>query len=235
MMSKRFTSVFLVLAAAGAISFAAACSSSSSGSAGTPTPTPTPFTDCFFLWQGPALAHPTDQNYADEAIVDIPVASWSGTQNLTYDLTNNAGLFFIDVNFGANPVTQDIAAIATAGAFGITVGAGGTDANTSVSFTDTDIQNYFDGSGTTVGALLGSGGLGSFTGVVSPAPLSASTAVPGTGDISVKLSGSNYSIGSSSNGVTVVGCEVTGPFAPVSPADRAIELGKIMHNYRLTH
>ena len=232
MISKRFTSVALVLAAAGAISFAAACSSSSSGSSGTPTPTATPFTDCFFLWQGPAKAHPTDQNYADEAIVDLPVANWvSGSLN--YDLTSNAGLFFIDVNFGANPATQDIAAIATAGAFSITVGAGGTAANTAVTFNDTDKQNYFDGSGTTVGALLGSGGIGSFTGVISPSPLSASTAVPGTGDIAVLLSGSNYSIGSSSNGVTIAGCEVTTAFAPVSPADRAYQLGMIAHNLRL--
>lgn len=178
--SSRAAALFVVGVAALAVG-AAACGSKSSS--GHPTPSPTPFTatNCEIGW---FTAQAAPGKY-DAYVVDMPLASWtSGTK--TFDGSGTLGTFYRGLDLSSQ--AYDVAAVATAGTFLVSV-SNGTAAGESVGFTDPDVQAYEQG-----GVAVATGGDGSFHGVWSDSG-PASNPSYGAGTINMMWQGSSFLLG----------------------------------------
>lgn len=149
----------------------------------TPSPTATPnyLTRCQTLWADVGLG--STYNFY---IIDMPYESWfTGTK--TFDAIDNYGFYFVGYDF-ATGAYQSLG-LATSGTYSVT--ASGTDTGDSLSIQDPTSQLYLDYD--TPGAVLGSGGTGSFSGEWSD-PY-GSDVVPGTGTITVMHLGTAMTFG----------------------------------------
>lgn len=94
-------------------------------------------------------------------VVDMPLSAWTtGTHAFDANPGGNLGAFYyrLSLNTGA----ADAVAIATSGSFSVQVS--GLAAGQSVSFTDAGGHAYRDATGNAPGAVLATGGAGSFSG-----------------------------------------------------------------------
>lgn len=152
---------------------------------GSTTGTPTNVDYCQIVWATP------DEGAFDVFLVDAPIGQWSsGTKS--YGINSPIGVFYNN-----QPADQSqpalSAAITTSGQFDLVL-ANGTVTGAGVEFTDTSNQNFFayGQSNGVIGAKVGTGGTGTFSGVWSPpeGPLTG-----GDGNITIAYEGTSRLIG----------------------------------------
>lgn len=182
----------LVFVATATAAVAVACSGG--GAAGddtttTPTPTPSPVDACQIVW----VSADADSSLRDVFLVDAPLADWTTGAN-SYAVTSPLGLYYRGKD-PSNPAAFALSAAAcTSGAFDLVLG-NGTVTSASIAFNDSAPQTFFafDESNAEIGAFVGTGGTGSFSGLwsnpQSPDP------IPGSGTIEIHYLGTSLVLG----------------------------------------
>ncbi len=138
---------------------------------------------CLIEWYGPNSAGSDVYNVY---VVDLPVENWAdGSYGFEVDgAGGNLGLFFYGVEAGGELEDAVAVGIATNGTFQVT--SEGTSEGDAVGFQQPAKTQYFayDVDEGTLGASLGSGGIGSFSGVWSdPDALDSSDVSAGEGEV----------------------------------------------------
>jgi hypothetical protein len=191
------------------------------GGSSNPVASPTPFnpTNCQVAW----LTAAASQAGAYQVyVIDMPIANWTtGTKAFSPSAGGNSATFYYELDLSTS-VAKAIGH-ASSGSFAVT--AGGTTAGDSISVTDSAGVTLFDATGLS-GAVIASGGTGTFDGVWSdPSPNANPVFGSSSSAISVVYAGSSLSIGAQGSlGI----CYQQSSFAPLTPLERAKILAGVM-------
>lgn len=188
-------STLLLLTLGTVVGVGAACSGGGDDDdANTPTPSPTAVTPdyCQIAWVNVVPGGDIQDGPFDIYLVDGPLDQWtSGTKN--YAVNGLLGVFYNDAT-SASPgtIAYADAAVTTAGQFTLTL-ANGTTTGATVEHEDDTAQTFFALDNGQVGAEVGTGGTGDFSGTWSDPD--ATQVTPGSGLIAITWMNTSMQIG----------------------------------------
>ena len=152
------------------------------------TPTPTPqLTRCEVYWLSTNGAITADW---DVFVVDAPITDFT-TGDHPYDSINRFGEFLSQ--YDPNTGSYAAVAIASSGTYSLTVPAG-TAIGSSIDFADASAETLYDAGGAALGAVIATGGDGTFTGTFSDFS-AGGTLVPGSGSARITYGGVTRQLG----------------------------------------